>query len=103
PAVAQAAMESGVATRPIPDFDAYRMRLTNYVYSSGLRMKPIFYAGKKSPKRIVYAEGEDERVLRAAQVVVDEKLAFPILVGRPAGLERRIARLGLCLQPVVRF
>jgi len=103
PAVAQAAMESGVATRPIPDFDAYRMRLTNYVYSSGLLMKPIFDAAKKSPKRIVYAEGEDERVLRAAQVVVDEKLAFPILVGRPAVLERRIERFGLRLKAGVDF
>jgi malate dehydrogenase (oxaloacetate-decarboxylating)(NADP+) len=99
PAVARAAMESGVATRPIPDFDAYRGRLTNFVYHSGLLMKPIFSAAKQSPRRIVYAEGEDERVLRAAKVVVDEKLAFPILVGRPAVIEQRIARFGLRLAP----
>jgi malate dehydrogenase (oxaloacetate-decarboxylating)(NADP+) len=99
PAVARAAMESGVATRPIEDFDAYRARLTSFVYHSGLLMRPIFDAAKKSPKRIVYAEGEDERVLRAAQVIVDEKLAFPILVGRPAVIEKRIERFGLRLKP----
>ena len=98
PAVARAAMESGVATRPIEDFDAYRARLLNFVYHSGLLMKPIFDAAKKAPKRIVYAEGEDERVLRAAQVVVDENIAFPILVGRPAVLEQRIERFGLRLK-----
>jgi malate dehydrogenase (oxaloacetate-decarboxylating)(NADP+) len=98
PAVAKAAMESGVATRPIDDFDAYRQRLTSFVYHSGLLMKPIFSAAKKAPKRIVYAEGEDERVLRAAQVVVDEGLAKPILVGRPAVLEQRIERFGLRLK-----
>ncbi len=75
PAVAKAAMDSGVATRPIVDFDAYRERLSQFVYHSGLLMKPIFSAAKKEPKRIVYAEGEDERVLRAVQVVVDEGLA----------------------------
>ena len=99
PAVARAAMESGVAERPIADFDAYRAKLTSFVYHSGLLMKPIFDAAKKSPKRIVYAEGEDERVMRAAQVVVDEGLAFPILVGRPAVLEKRIDRFGLRLKP----
>ena len=93
PAVAKAAMDSGVATRPIDDFDAYRERLTQFVYHSGLLMKPIFPAAKKSPKRIVYAEGEDERVLRAVQVVVDEGIAKPILVGRPAVIERRIEQL----------
>ena len=98
PAVARAAMESGVATRPIEDFDAYRARLLNFVYHSGLLMKPVFDAAKKAPKRIVYAEGEDERVLRAAQVVVDENIAFPILVGRPAVLEQRIERFGLRLK-----
>jgi malate dehydrogenase (oxaloacetate-decarboxylating)(NADP+) len=97
PAVARAAMESGVATRPIADFDAYRARLTSFVYHSGLLMKPIFTAAKQAPKRIVYAEGEDERVLRAAKVVVDEKLAHPILVGRPAVIEQRIERFGLRL------
>jgi malate dehydrogenase (oxaloacetate-decarboxylating)(NADP+) len=101
PAVAKAAMESGVATRPIADFDAYRQRLLQFVYHSGLLMKPIFEAAKNSPKRIVFAEGEDERVLRAVQVVVDEGLAKPILVGRPAVIQRRIERYGLRLQPGV--
>ncbi|CAG1010979.1 malate dehydrogenase (oxaloacetate-decarboxylating)(NADP+) [Burkholderiales bacterium] len=99
PAVAQAAMDSGVATRPITDFNAYREQLTQFVYHSGLLMKPVFTAAKKAPKRIVYAEGEDERVLRAVQVVVDEGLARPILIGRPAVLERNIERLGLRLKP----
>jgi malate dehydrogenase (oxaloacetate-decarboxylating)(NADP+) len=103
PAVAKAAMASGVATRPIEDFDAYRARLTSFVYHSGLLMKPIFSAAKQAPKRIVYAEGEDERVLRAVQVVVDEKLAKPILVGRPAVLERRIERFGLRIRPGADF
>src|SRR6476660_1057103 len=103
PAVAKAAMDSGVATRPIADFDAYRAKLTGFVYHSGLLMQPIFTAAKKEPKRIVYAEGEDERVLRAVQVVVDEKLAKPILVGRPAVLARRIERFGLRLKPGVDF
>src|SRR6185312_8211470 len=102
-AVAKAAMDSGVATRPIEDFDAYRSRLTSFVYHSGLLMKPIFTAAKQAPKRIVFAEGEDERVLRAVQVVVDEGLAKPILVGRPAVLERRIDRFGLRLKPDVHF
>ena len=95
PAVAKAAMDSGVATRPIADFDAYRQKLTQFVYHSGLLMKPIFTAAKAAPKRIVYAEGEDERVLRAVQVVVDEGLARPILVGRPAVIMKRIERFGL--------
>src|SRR5205809_2103894 len=99
PAVARAAMESGVATRPIEDFEAYRAKLTRFVYHTGLLMRPIFDTAKKAPKRIVYAEGEDERVLRAAQVVVDEGLAFPILVGRPAVLEKRIERFGLRIKP----
>ncbi len=99
PAVAKAAMDSGVATRPIADFDAYRQRLMQFVYHSGLLMKPIFAAAKASPKRIVYAEGEDERVLRAVQVVVDEGLARPILVGRPAVIETRIERFGLRIAP----
>ena len=103
PAVAKAAMDSGVATRPIADFDAYREKLTQFVYHSGLLMKPIFSAAKEAPKRIVYAEGEDERVLRAVQVVVDEGLAKPILIGRPAILERRIERFGLRLQPGIDF
>jgi malate dehydrogenase (oxaloacetate-decarboxylating)(NADP+) len=99
PAVARAAMDSGVATRPITDFEAYREKLTTFVYHSGLLMKPIFAAAKIAPKRIVYAEGEDERVLRAVQVVVDEGLAQPILVGRPAVIERRIERFGLRIEP----
>jgi malate dehydrogenase (oxaloacetate-decarboxylating)(NADP+) len=101
PAVARAAMESGVATRPIADFDAYRQRLLQFVYHSGLLMKPIFQAAKNSPKRIVFAEGEDERVLRAVQVVIDEGLAKPILVGRPAVIQQRIERYGLRLRPGV--
>ena len=103
PAVARAAMDSGVATRPIEDFAAYEQRLTQFVYHSGLLMKPIFEAAKKSPKRIVYAEGEDERVLRAVQVVVDEGLARPILVGRPAIVAQRLERHGLRLKRGVHF
>ena len=104
PAVAQAAMDSGVATRPIADLDAYRDSLQQFVYHSGMIMKPLFSAAKQARgRRIVYAEGEDERVLRAAQVVVDEKLAFPVLVGRPAVIERRIERFGLRLKPGVDF
>ncbi len=103
PAVAKAAMDSGVATRPIHDFVAYRDKLMQFVYSSGLLMKPLFAAAKKDPKRIVYAEGEDERVMRAAQVVVDEGLAKPILVGRPAILEQNIERFGLRIRPGVDF
>jgi malate dehydrogenase (oxaloacetate-decarboxylating)(NADP+) len=99
PAVAKAAMESGVATRPIADFDAYRQRLMQFVYHSGLLMKPIFTSAKAAPKRIVFAEGEEERVLRAVQVVVDEGLAKPILVGRPAVIMKRIDRFGLRLTP----
>ena len=95
PAVAQAAMASGVATRPIADLDAYRQRLNQFVYQSGLIMKPVFAAAKTTPRRVVYAEGDDERVLRAAQVVVDEGIARPTLVGRPDIVQMRIERLGL--------
>jgi malate dehydrogenase (oxaloacetate-decarboxylating)(NADP+) len=95
PAVAQAAMESGVATRPIKDFDAYRDQLNRFVYQSGTTMEPVFAAAKQAPRRIVYAEGEDERVLRAAQVAVDEGLARPVLVGRTDVITARIAKLGL--------
>ncbi len=95
PAVARAAMASGVATRPIADLDAYRESLSQFVYHSGLIMKPLFAAAKAKPKRVVYAEGEDERVLRAVQIVVDEALAQPMLIGRPPVLEQRIERLGL--------
>ena len=103
PAVAQAAMESGVATRPIADLDAYRESLAQFVYHSGLIMKPLFGAAKRAPRRIVYAEGEDERVLRAVQVVADEGLAHPILIGRPQVLERRLAQLGLRARPGKEF
>ena len=95
PAVARAAMDSGVATRPIADFDVYREKLTQFVYHSGLLMKPIFAAAKQAPKRIVYAEGEEERVMRAVQVVVDEGLAKPCLLGRPAVIEQNAERYGL--------
>jgi len=103
PAVARAAMDSGVASRPIGDFDAYKASLTSFVYHSGLLMKPIFDAAKKAPKRIVYAEGEDERVLRAVQVVVDEKLATPILVGRPPLIEKRVESAGLRMKAGVDY
>src|SRR5260221_6233169 len=104
PAVAKAAMDSGVATRPISDFDAYNLQLLQFVYHSGLIMKPIFNAAKEGPRRrIVFAEGEDERMLRAAQVVVDEGLARLILVGRPAVVERRIERHGLRIRPGTDF
>jgi malate dehydrogenase (oxaloacetate-decarboxylating)(NADP+) len=104
PAVAKAAMESGVATRPLTDFDTYRTTLEQYVYHSGLIMKPLFSAARKGAKRrVVYAEGEDERVLRAVQVVLDEQLARPILVGRTEVIKRRVARYGLRMQPGTDF
>lgn len=96
PAVAKAAAESGVATRPIADFDAYTQGLTRFVYQTGMIMRPVFAAAKaSSAKRVAYAEGEDERVLRAAQLALDDKLATPILIGRPAVIEARIAKAGL--------
>jgi malate dehydrogenase (oxaloacetate-decarboxylating)(NADP+) len=95
PAVAQAAMDSGVATRPIKDFDAYRAKLTQYVYRSGLVMKPVFDRARKAPQRIAYADGEDEKVLRAVQIVLDDALAKPILIGRRYVVEKRIEKLGL--------
>ena len=101
PAVAKAAMDGGVATRPIADLEAYAESLKQFVYRSGSFMKPLFQIAKDAPaelKRIVYAEGEEERVLRAVQVVVDEKLARPILVGRPAVLQQRIEKFGLRLK-----
>jgi len=98
PAVARAAIASGVATRPIEDFDAYRDRLNQIVYQSGLIMKPVFEAAKASPRRVVYTEGEDERVLRAAQVVVDENMTRPTLVGRREVVRARLDRLGLRLR-----
>jgi malate dehydrogenase (oxaloacetate-decarboxylating)(NADP+) len=95
PAVAQAAMDSGVATRPIADMDGYAQQLNDFVYSTGLLMRPVFSAAKKKPARVVFCEGEDERVLRAAQTVCDEGLARPILIGRPEVVEKSIARHGL--------
>ena len=106
PAVAKAAEESGVATRPIKDLAAYADSLQQFVYRSGTFMKPLFQVAKKTAielKRIVYAEGEEERVLRAVQVVVDERLARPILVGRPAVLDARIQKFGLRLKQGVDF
>ncbi|WP_066802840.1 NADP-dependent malic enzyme [Moraxella oblonga] len=97
PAVAKAAMETGVATLPIEDFDAYRQKLSEFVYNTALAMKPVFNKAKKDPKRIVYAEGEDINVLRAVQVVVDEKIAQPILLGRPEVINKEINALGLRL------
>ena len=98
PAVAQAAADSGVALRPIANMDAYRESLQSFVYASGTTMKPIFAAAKKAlKKRVVYAEGEDERVLRAAQIVVDERLALPTLIGRPAVIAERVEKFGLRL------
>ena len=99
PAVARAAMESGVATRPIENLEVYRDQLNQFVYQSGFVMKPVFATAKQSPQRVVYAEGEEERILRAAQVIVDEGLARPILIGRPDVIETRIERLGLRLKP----
>lgn len=95
PAVAQAAMDSGVAERPIADMAAYREQLSYFLYQSGMLMKPVFDAAKRAPKRLIYAEGEDARVLHAVQTVVDEGLAYPILIGRPAVMEKRIEKLGL--------
>ena len=98
PAVAQAAADSGVAQRPIQDMDAYRQQLSRFVYQTGMFMRPVFAAAKAQPKhtkRVAFAEGEDERVLRAAQVAVDDDLAHPILIGRPAVIEARILKAGL--------
>ena len=99
PAVAQAAADSGVALRPIKDMDAYRESLQGFVYASGTMMKPIFTAAKRAlKKRIAYSEGEEERVLRAAQIVVDEGIARPTLIGRPAVIAERIEKFGLRLK-----
>ncbi|MFT7115095.1 MAG: malate dehydrogenase (oxaloacetate-decarboxylating)(NADP+) [Rhodoferax sp.] len=98
PAVAKAAEESGVAVRPIKDMEAYRQQLSRFVYQTGMFMSPVFTLAKavaKETKRVAYAEGEDERVLRAAQLAVDESLAYPILIGRPAVIEARILKAGL--------
>ncbi|OIN90549.1 MAG: NADP-dependent malic enzyme [Comamonadaceae bacterium CG1_02_60_18] len=101
PAVAEAAAKCGVAKRPIKDMDAYRRELSRFIYSTGMLMEPVFNAARNAPaaaKRVAYAEGEDERVLRAAQLVVEGGLAHPILIGRPAVIETRIAKAGLRLQ-----
>src|SRR6201998_1067932 len=103
PAVAQAAMDSGVATRPIKDMEAYREELGTTVYRTGMVMRPVFAAAKSAPARIVFAEGEDERVLRAAQFVLLEKIAKPILVGRPAGIDMRLKKMGSKLRPGTDF
>ncbi|MFC0225219.1 NADP-dependent oxaloacetate-decarboxylating malate dehydrogenase [Serratia aquatilis] len=99
PAVAKAAMDSGVAMRPIEDFDAYVEKLTEFVYKTNLFMKPIFSQAKKEIKRVVMAEGEEERVLHATQELVSQGLAYPILVGRPNVIEMRLKKLGLHLTP----
>ena len=103
PAVARAAMASGVATRPIEDFAAYRDKLNQFVFRSGIAMRPVFSRARADPRRLVYAEGEEETVLRAVQTVVDEGLAKPILIGRPAVIESRIERLGLRIRPGEHF
>jgi malate dehydrogenase (oxaloacetate-decarboxylating)(NADP+) len=103
PAVAKAAMDSGVATRPIQDFSAYRQRLSEFVYNSAFLMKPVFAQAKTDPKCIVFCEGEDDRVLRAVQIMVDDGLVKPILVGRPAVIEEHIKRQGLRLKAGVDF
>ena len=104
PAVAQAAADSGVASRPIQDMDAYRDRLQNFVYASGTTMKPIFTAAKTAvKKRVAYAEGEEERILRAAQIVVDERIARPTLIGRPAIIAQRVEKFGLRLKEGVDY
>jgi malate dehydrogenase (oxaloacetate-decarboxylating)(NADP+) len=103
PAVAQAAMDSGVATRPIADMDAYREKLGQFIYRTSLLMKPVYDRARVDPKRVVYAEGEEEVVLRAVQTVIDERLARPILIGRPDVIQTRIERLGLRMREGVDF
>jgi len=99
PAVARAAMESGVATRPIDDFKAYDERLNRFVFRSGFIMKPVFAKAREAPKRVIYAEGEDERILRASQVAIEEGIAEPVLIGRPEVVEHRLERFGLSIRP----
>ncbi|WP_243019465.1 NADP-dependent malic enzyme [Simplicispira sedimenti] len=104
PAVAQAAADSGVATRPIKDMEAYKESLSRFVYQTGILMRPVINAAKALPdaqKRVAYADGEDERALRAAQIAVDDHIARPILIGRPAVIAARIAKAGLRIQPGV--
>ncbi len=99
PAVAKAAMDSGVATRPIADFDAYRDQLRRFVFRSGMVMKPMIERAQAANKRIAFAEGEDERVLRAAQVILEDGIGKPILIGRPSVIESRLERFGLTIRP----
>jgi malate dehydrogenase (oxaloacetate-decarboxylating)(NADP+) len=99
PAVAKAAMESGVATRPIADFDAYRQQLSQFVFKSGLVMRPVFEQARNAPKRVIFSAGEDDRVLRAVQIVLDEGIAQPVLIGRPEIIRHRAERLGLRFRP----
>ena len=99
PAVAKAAMESGVARKPITDFHAYEETLSRFVFRSGFIMKPVTQAAQVNPKRVIFADGEDERVLRAVQTMLEEKIALPILIGRPDVIESRVKRYGLSLMP----
>ncbi|MFQ5626408.1 MAG: NADP-dependent malic enzyme, partial [Methyloligellaceae bacterium] len=99
PAVARAAMDTGVATRPIEDFDTYEEQLIRFVFRSGTIMKPVFETAKSEPKRVIYAEGEDERILRAAQVALEDAIAIPILIGRPEVIAARIEQFGLAIRP----
>ena len=99
PAIAQAAMETGVATRPITDIKAYRDQLTQFVFQSVMVMRPVFERAKNDPKRIVYAEGEDHKILRAVQSLIDERLVIPILVGRPQVIDNDVRHLGLRIRP----
>ena len=99
PAVAKAAMDSGVATRPIHDFDAYRQQLNQFVFKSGLVMRPVLEQARSNPKRVIFSAGEDDRVLRAVQIIIDERVAEPILIGRPDIIRRRAERLGLRFRP----
>ncbi|MFP5373282.1 MAG: NADP-dependent malic enzyme, partial [Gammaproteobacteria bacterium] len=103
PAVARAAMESGIATRPIEDFEAYEEKLGQFIYRTGLVMKPVYDRARRERKRVVYAEGEEYTVLRAVQTVIDEKLAHPILIGRPEVINDRIGKLGLRMREGVDF
>jgi malate dehydrogenase (oxaloacetate-decarboxylating)(NADP+) len=103
PAVARAAMESGVARRPIADFDAYADQLNRFVFRSGFIMKPLFAKARAAKKSVIYSEGEDERVLRATQVVLEERIARPVLIGRPEVMRDRIKRFGLTINPGVDF
>jgi malate dehydrogenase (oxaloacetate-decarboxylating)(NADP+) len=99
PAVAKAAMDSGVATRPLKDIEAYRQHMVRFMYQSGASMEPVFAAAKLARQRIAFAEGEDDRVLRAAQVIVDERLAVPVLIGRNEVIAERMHALGLRIKP----